>query len=112
MDLLDFEIIDEQEEEGVSTAFSFERDDFGDYDDYSDSDEDDDEDDDDEYSSDDDSGDKKKKKKMKHKIIERIETSFEIGYNYFCSAIWPKLNSTFHPSLVWTEIMSYIKGSF
>eukprot|EP01102_Stenamoeba_stenopodia_P012541 TRINITY_DN3978_c0_g1_i2.p1 TRINITY_DN3978_c0_g1~~TRINITY_DN3978_c0_g1_i2.p1 ORF type:complete len:1649 (-),score=507.99 TRINITY_DN3978_c0_g1_i2:45-4790(-) len=50
---------------------------------------------------------------MKHKIVEKIETSFEIGYNYFSEVIWPTIrqDSCIHPSLVWTEIMSYIKGS-
>ncbi|XP_046565525.1 TPR and ankyrin repeat-containing protein 1-like isoform X2 [Haliotis rubra] len=38
----------------------------------------------------------------------------EVTYEVFASTIWPKIKkkAKYHPSLVWTEIMSFIKGSF
>ena len=59
------------------------------------------------------------------KIHEKIETSFEITYEYFENEMIKNLNfvregeliqlkfdsDTFHPSVIWTEIQSHIKGS-
>ncbi|XP_053388238.1 TPR and ankyrin repeat-containing protein 1-like [Mercenaria mercenaria] len=40
----------------------------------------------------------------------------EVTYDVFENKIWPKLkgigNSVYHPSLIWTEIISFIKGSY
>ncbi|XP_053381233.1 TPR and ankyrin repeat-containing protein 1-like [Mercenaria mercenaria] len=40
----------------------------------------------------------------------------EVTYDIFENEMWPKLesktNADYHPSLVWTEIMSFIKGSY
>ncbi|XP_053381229.1 TPR and ankyrin repeat-containing protein 1-like [Mercenaria mercenaria] len=40
----------------------------------------------------------------------------EVTYEVFENEIWPKLesktNAVYHPSLIWTEIMSFIKGSY
>ncbi|XP_053388237.1 LOW QUALITY PROTEIN: TPR and ankyrin repeat-containing protein 1-like [Mercenaria mercenaria] len=44
------------------------------------------------------------------------DVSREVTYDVFENEMWPKLgsktNADYHPSLVWTEIMSFIKGSY
>ncbi|XP_065937230.1 TPR and ankyrin repeat-containing protein 1 isoform X2 [Magallana gigas] len=39
----------------------------------------------------------------------------EVTYDVFCNSVWPKIRKGFeqyHPSLVWMEIISFIKGSY
>jgi hypothetical protein len=39
----------------------------------------------------------------------------EVTYDIFSNLVWPKIkkdNDNYHPSLIWTEIMSFIKGSY
>ncbi|XP_033726508.1 TPR and ankyrin repeat-containing protein 1-like [Pecten maximus] len=46
----------------------------------------------------------------------KVDPRREITYDVFSKEIWPKIckkfSGKYHPSLVWTEIMSFIKGSF
>ncbi|XP_021354477.1 TPR and ankyrin repeat-containing protein 1-like [Mizuhopecten yessoensis] len=46
----------------------------------------------------------------------KVDPRREVTYDVFCEEIWPKIckknSGKYHPSLVWTEIMSFIKGSF
>ncbi|XP_060067394.1 TPR and ankyrin repeat-containing protein 1-like [Ylistrum balloti] len=46
----------------------------------------------------------------------KVDPRREVTYDVFSEEIWPKICKKFagkyHPSLVWTEIMSFIKGSF
>ncbi|WAR27590.1 TRNK1-like protein, partial [Mya arenaria] len=44
----------------------------------------------------------------------KVDPRREITYTVFVEEIWPciKKKAIYHPSLVWTEIMSFIKGSF
>ena len=44
------------------------------------------------------------------KIVEQSKSSYEVDYNIFCSMLGQCISGC-HPSLVWTEIQSYIKGS-
>ena len=47
---------------------------------------------------------------------KRIPPRREMTYELFSESIWPHMNKgigkKYHPSLVWTEIMSFIKGSY
>ncbi|XP_046565526.1 TPR and ankyrin repeat-containing protein 1-like [Haliotis rubra] len=45
---------------------------------------------------------------------QKLDPRKEVTYEVFASTIWPKIKkkAKYHPSLVWTEIMSFIKGSF
>lgn len=44
----------------------------------------------------------------------KVDPRKEVTYEVFTSTIWPKIQkkAKYHPSLIWTEIMSFIKGSF
>ncbi|KAK3609568.1 hypothetical protein CHS0354_019581 [Potamilus streckersoni] len=46
----------------------------------------------------------------------KVDPRREVAYELFVDEVWPrikkKLKVNYHPSLVWTEIMSFIKGSF
>ncbi|XP_052783611.1 TPR and ankyrin repeat-containing protein 1-like [Mya arenaria] len=44
----------------------------------------------------------------------KVDPRREITYTVFVEEIWPRIKkkAIYHPSLVWTEIMSFIKGSF
>ncbi|KAL3888661.1 hypothetical protein ACJMK2_001026 [Sinanodonta woodiana] len=46
----------------------------------------------------------------------KVDPRREVTYEVFVDEVWPrikkKLKVSYHPSLVWTEIMSFIKGSF
>lgn len=46
----------------------------------------------------------------------KVDPRKEVTYDVFCEEVWPKISkkfhNKFHPSLIWTEIMSFIKGSF
>ncbi|XP_067665654.1 uncharacterized protein [Haliotis asinina] len=44
----------------------------------------------------------------------KLDPRKEVTYEVFASTIWPKIKkkAKYHPSLVWTEIMSFIKGSW
>ncbi|XP_067665651.1 TPR and ankyrin repeat-containing protein 1-like [Haliotis asinina] len=46
----------------------------------------------------------------------KVDPRREVTYETFAEEIWPKIlkkmSVNYHPSLVWTEIMSFIKGSF
>ncbi|XP_071113489.1 TPR and ankyrin repeat-containing protein 1-like isoform X1 [Haliotis cracherodii] len=47
---------------------------------------------------------------------QKVDPRKEVTYEMFAEEIWPKIlkkmSVNYHPSLVWTEIMSFIKGSF
>ncbi|XP_063448737.1 TPR and ankyrin repeat-containing protein 1-like isoform X2 [Mytilus trossulus] len=47
---------------------------------------------------------------------KRVPPRRELTYELFAETIWPHMNKgigkKYHPSLVWTEIMSFIKGSY
>ena len=47
---------------------------------------------------------------------EKVDPRREVTYEVFADEIWPKISNKqvadYHPTLVWTEIMSFIKGSF
>ncbi|XP_071114199.1 TPR and ankyrin repeat-containing protein 1-like [Haliotis cracherodii] len=47
---------------------------------------------------------------------KKLDHRQEVTYDYFVEDVYPKLlkytPTRYHPSLVWTEIMSFIKGSF
>ncbi|XP_062576553.1 TPR and ankyrin repeat-containing protein 1-like [Saccostrea cucullata] len=39
----------------------------------------------------------------------------EVNYSIFSNVVWPRINKCnehYHPSLIWTEIISFIKGSY
>ncbi|XP_041378715.1 TPR and ankyrin repeat-containing protein 1-like, partial [Gigantopelta aegis] len=46
----------------------------------------------------------------------KIDPRREVTYDVFANEVWPKIRKTmsvdYHPMLVWTEIMSFIRGSF
>ncbi|KAK7486004.1 hypothetical protein BaRGS_00022756 [Batillaria attramentaria] len=54
----------------------------------------------------------------KEKKSKKVEARVEVSYHMFATRIWPEikhkveLGKDCHPSLVWLEIMSFIKGSF
>ncbi|KAL3888638.1 hypothetical protein ACJMK2_001003 [Sinanodonta woodiana] len=47
---------------------------------------------------------------------KKLDPKREVTYKIFVDEVWPqilkKIKVSYHPSLVWTEIMSFIKGSF
>ena len=63
-------------------------------------------------------GDEETKKRRKETAKEERDPRREITYQVFQAEIWPKMKKKsskekidFHPTLVWTEIRSFIKGS-
>ncbi|XP_021339527.1 TPR and ankyrin repeat-containing protein 1-like, partial [Mizuhopecten yessoensis] len=73
-----------------------------------------DDEDDDEGQFDDLEDDDDRQQAAKSKV--KVDPRREVTYDVFSEEIWPKICKKFggkyHPSLVWTEIMSFIKGSF
>lgn len=47
---------------------------------------------------------------------KKVDPRKEVTYEVFAKEVWPciskKCSEQYHPSLIWTEIMSFIKGSF
>ncbi|OPL21743.1 hypothetical protein AM593_00808, partial [Mytilus galloprovincialis] len=78
-----------------------------------DSDEESDSDDDDEEEGLEDDQDNLNQDRQNRK---RVPPRREMTYELFAETIWPHMNKgigkKYHPSLVWTEIMSFIKGSY
>ena len=60
-----------------------------------------------------DGGDDNENRNKKHR---KVDPRKEMTYELFAETIWPHINKgvgkKYHPSLVWTEIMSFIKGSY
>ncbi|CAC5365910.1 unnamed protein product [Mytilus coruscus] len=51
-----------------------------------------------------------------HQNKKKVAPRREMTYELFAETVWPHMNKgvgkKYHPSLVWTEIMSFIKGSY
>jgi hypothetical protein len=78
---------------------------------------DDEEDDDDQYQDgdieeDDSDDDQERGDRPRRKVDPRREVTYEV----FAEEVWPRISrkyaGRYHPSLIWMEIMSFIRGSF
>lgn len=83
---------------------------------YAESDDEDEEDEDNQHQYADDSEDDHNDKDTQNRPPKKVDPRREVTYKVFAEEVWPliskKCSGQYHPSLIWTEIMSFIKGSF
>lgn len=80
------------------------------------SDDEDEEDEDTQHQYADDSKDGDNNQDTLNRSHKKVDPRREVTYKVFAEEVWPliskKCSVQYHPSLIWTEIMSFIKGSF
>uniref|UniRef100_K1PIT9 Lupus brain antigen 1-like protein n=1 Tax=Magallana gigas TaxID=29159 RepID=K1PIT9_MAGGI len=80
------------------------------------SDDEDEEDEDDQYQDADDSEDDDNDQGTQNRPRKKVDPRREVTYEVFAEEVWPRISkkwsTRYHPSLIWMEIMSFIRGSF
>lgn len=80
------------------------------------SDDEDEEDEDDQYQDADDSEDDDNDQDTQKRPRKKVDPRREVTYEVFAEEVWPRISkkwsTRYHPSLIWMEIMSFIRGSF